>query len=601
MAKPKGKGLGAPLNTEDNRDIAFAAVARALNIDKATHPKKNITDISMLTVEDQKDKGTCVGQAEGKDAEFQNFLETGKVVQLSKRGLYKLCKLQDGLDAQGTYPRIAANIRVSTGIPREALIKDDNTLPYEKYMQVEITNEIKTSASEFRSKGYSFVTTLEELKTAIDVTKAFNATLFVGDFNNVPVKPLDKNGQYDGTHRIWVIGYEDVEEDGRTRTKVYFLNSWGIKWAKAKKSADRKWLEKGVGWFYFDEFAPLYFRDAIVYLDMPNEIIDFAKKQQFIFPRQLDKGMRGTDVMELQKRLNTEIAQDGDPCFRYKERGEYVFTTYFGTETEKAVQRYQAVKRIVNYGDPKSTGYGRVGKLTLAALNSTQQPGKASQLELWADAIQSFEGWFTPGTNGYPNGSKSFRNNNPGNIKYIGQKRAIGKDSTGFCIFATYEDGRAELIDLLTRAATGKSSIYRPDMTLLQFYEKYAPSSDNNHPLSYASAVAKMIGCSITSKIKDIYAGTAAADTEAGEDATIPNMNNISQSALKIVLLFLIALLGLTTAFSVVWDVTHGGYSDITKILLGSFTAAITLVLGYYFGSPNSNGEDNGGVAGRGK
>ena len=577
--------IGALLNTEDNRDIPLAAVARAIGVDTATHPKKNITDISMLAVEDQEDKGTCVGQSEGKSAEFQNFVETGKVVRLSKRGLYKLCKMQDGIpNEQGTYPRIAAAIKVSTGIPREALVKDDNSLPYAEYLNVEITNDFKTSASEFRSKGYSFVTTLDELKTAIDVTKVFNATLFVGDWSTLPVKPTEADGTFDGTHRIMVFGYEDVEEGGKTRTKVYFLNSWGLKWAKSKKSADKKLLEKGIGYFYWDEFAAGWYRDGIVYLDMPNEIIDYAKAQTYIFPRQLDKGMDGTDVMELQKRLAKETAKDGLPCFRYKVNGVVSYTTYFGDYTEQAVQRYQAAKGIVSSGTPKTTGYGRVGAKTLAALNSQPvTPTSTKLLDKWADAIQSFEGWFPKGTNGYPNGSKSWRNNNPGNIRFIGQKRALRDDGTGFCVFASYADGRAELIDLLVRAATGKSSIYKPDDTLLQFYEKYAPTSDGNYPASYAQAVARMIGVSINSKIKDIYAGTAtAAATVAG--ATIPSMKNITSSATKIVLLYIVGILGLLALAAGMYSILTETFSEAAKIVLASFTGSVTFLLGYYFG-----------------
>lgn len=633
------KGLGALLNTEDNRDIALATVARAIGVDTAKHPKKNITDISMLTVEDQRDKGTCVGQAEGKDAEFQNFIETGKVVQLSKRGLYKLCKMQDGLpNSEGTYPRIAAAIRVSTGVPRESLIKDDNRLPYAEYMDVEVTNDFKTSASEFRSKGYSFVTTLDELKTAIDLTKAFNATLFVGDFNNIPVKPTDKNGQYSGTHRIWIIGYEDVEEKKVTRTKVYFLNSWGIKWAKSKKSADKKLLEKGIGWFYWDEFAPLYFRDGIVYLDMPNEIIDYAKAQQYIFPRQLDRGMRGTDVMELQKRLAEEIAADGQPCFRYKVGGKVSFTTYFGVETEKAVQRYQAVNKIVSAGDPKSTGYGRVGAKTLASLNKKKVSTPEPEVEL--SIIQKPTPNFTKGRGSYKpeiivihvmdgtlTGTDAWFAQT---ASQVSSHYGIGKNGevhqyvkeedqawhAGTVVrpdFKLYKKGvnpnrytigieheGKPLVDDVWPEAMKKASA----KLIAEICERHSIPLDRDHIIGHYQIRASKPNCPALNKgiIDELIELAASLSSNASEEApTQITMNNISSSALKIVLLFLIGLLGLVTAFSIVWDVTHSAFSDITQILLGSFTAAITLVLGYYFGSPNSNEDDNGGIAGRGK
>ena len=114
----------------------------------------------------------------------------------------------------------------------------------------------------------------------------------------------------------------------------------------------------------------------------------------------------------------------------------------------------------------------------------------------WASTIQEFEGWKP--------GSRSFRNNNPGNIRYIGQPSATGKDDKGFCIFKTYQDGFNCLCEILMNACTGKSKVYYPAMTLLQFFEKYAPSSDNNSPDNYAKFVAKRIGVEVNIKIKDL-------------------------------------------------------------------------------------------------
>lgn len=582
----KEYNLGALINEEDNRDIPLSVVASAIGIDTAIHPKKNITDISMLPIEDQKQNGSCVGQAEGKDAEFQNFLETGQVVRLSKRALYALCKAEDGNPGEGTYPRVAAKIRVTVGVPKEALVPDDNSLPHSEFIKVTITDAIKTDASATRSKGYSFVTTLDELKTAIDITKAFNATLQVGDWSSLPVKPSYTNGSNRGNHRIWIFGYEDALNGSKEDTKVYYLNSWGIKWATGKNTADKKLLEKGVGYFWWSEYIG-NFRDGIVYLDMPNEIIDYAKTQAFIFPRQLQRGMKGTDVIELQKRLRKEIATDGLPCYQ-----STVFDTSFGPITEKAVQRYQTVKGIVSSGTSSTTGFGRVGAVTLATLNKNTtpvppSPTSKSQLEKWADAIQSFEGWFT--------GSKSQRNNNPGNIKYIGQKRAIGKDSTGFCIFATYSDGRQELLDLLTRAASGKSTIYNPQMNLIDFYNKYAPSSDNNNPDAYAKAVAKMIGISVYSKIIDIVNGVAKLSSNTSEEVSNLSMNNITGSATKLVLLFIVFILGMMALFAVVWGIVTNQVSEITTAIFASFSGIVGVVVGHYFNKPGDPTISGGG------
>jgi hypothetical protein len=42
--------------------------------------------------------------------------------------------------------------------------------------------------------------------------------------------------------------------------------------------------------------------------------------------------------------------------------------------------------------------------------------------------------------------SRSFRNKNPGNLKWAGQAKAIGHDDKGFAIFATTQDGMDALM-----------------------------------------------------------------------------------------------------------------------------------------------------------
>lgn len=123
-------------------------------------------------------------------------------------------------------------------------------------------------------------------------------------------------------------------------------------------------------------------------------------------------------------------------------------------------------------------------------------PEVKSKIGFWANAIKEMEGWFE--------GSRSFRNNNPGNLKYAGQRNTIGLDNNGFAIFATYEDGWNALVHQLTIAADGRSAVYNPEMTLLEFFKVYAPASDNNHPENYAKFVADKIGVKVGTKIKDL-------------------------------------------------------------------------------------------------
>lgn len=91
-------------------------------------------------------------------------------------------------------------------------------------------------------------------------------------------------------------------------------------------------------------------------------------------------------------------------------------------------------------------------------------------------AIQTAEGY-------YP-GSRSYRNNNPGNLRYAGQLGSSGSDSDGFAVFPTYQAGFQALINQLSLDASR-----HPDWTLAQFVANYAPASDNNDDNSYLNNI----------------------------------------------------------------------------------------------------------------
>lgn len=79
-----------------------------------------------------------------------------------------------------------------------------------------------------------------------------------------------------------------------------------------------------------------------------------------ILERDLERGMEGDGV----KLLQTWLAGD---------KSIYpggLITGFFGPLTQKAVQRYQIANGIVKSGSPSLTGFGRVGPITRASLNS---------------------------------------------------------------------------------------------------------------------------------------------------------------------------------------------------------------------------------------
>ncbi|MBI2612370.1 fibronectin type III domain-containing protein [Candidatus Kaiserbacteria bacterium] len=84
-----------------------------------------------------------------------------------------------------------------------------------------------------------------------------------------------------------------------------------------------------------------------------------ASAQTTVFTQQMSVGSRGAQVSELQSFLATKTSH----------YPEGLVTGYFGVLTQAAVQRFQCAEEIVCSGTPLSTGYGRVGPMTLVQLN----------------------------------------------------------------------------------------------------------------------------------------------------------------------------------------------------------------------------------------
>ncbi len=124
----------------------------------------------------------------------------------------------------------------------------------------------------------------------------------------------------------------------------------------------------------------------------------------------------------------------------------------------------------------------------------------------WAEGIKKHEGWYV--------GSRSYRNNNPGNFRYpqgstyIKSLGAIGRDKDGFAIFKNQDAGWNALLQFLRDAKANKLISYRAYAkkmarpgsicTISDFFHVYAPSSDDNNPIAYAKAVVSHIGDGVT-------------------------------------------------------------------------------------------------------
>jgi hypothetical protein len=122
-----------------------------------------------------------------------------------------------------------------------------------------------------------------------------------------------------------------------------------------------------------------------------------------------------------------------------------------------------------------------------------------SVLEIMAGAIRDWE-------SGGDLQARSYRNNNPGNLRWFNEvdtipwEGATALDAQNHVIFASYADGWNALIHQLSLAFSGGSSVYSPRDTLYQFFAKYAEENSVN----YARFVAARLGVSAETQLQNI-------------------------------------------------------------------------------------------------
>lgn len=120
-----------------------------------------------------------------------------------------------------------------------------------------------------------------------------------------------------------------------------------------------------------------------------------------------------------------------------------------------------------------------------------------TKIEKFCQAVKEHEGW-------YP-GSRAFRNHNPGNFRCSSLMTELGaiRCDDNFSVFKNDEAGWKALVQFITLACENQLRAYK-DKTIYGFFEVYAPSGDNNTPRRYAEIVAKAVGVSPDSKMKDL-------------------------------------------------------------------------------------------------
>ncbi len=126
-----------------------------------------------------------------------------------------------------------------------------------------------------------------------------------------------------------------------------------------------------------------------------------------------------------------------------------------------------------------------------------------------AAAIQNREGYYA--------GSRSFRNNNPGNLRYVGQAGATS-DPDGFAVFSSYVAGLQALkSQIVLDASRGSDAAGRPVNTLSDLISSWAPASEND-TAGYIAAVSGSTGFDPSAPLSSLGSGAAylPASVEGG-------------------------------------------------------------------------------------
>lgn len=150
----------------------------------------------------------------------------------------------------------------------------------------------------------------------------------------------------------------------------------------------------------------------------------------------------------------------------------------------------------------------------LRGLGTPIQVLPQSAVSTIAGTIQQVEGYYPPGAVvggvSYPSGSLAYQNNNPGNLRFVGQAGAV-QGTGGFARFDSYDDG--------VNALNNQIQLYAGrGMTISDMMKVYAPSDDGNNPASYAATIAAALGVSADTPLPNL-AGDAASSSDPFTDA----------------------------------------------------------------------------------
>jgi len=263
--KDRYYSLGCQKDPLDLRDIPMALVLPAIPI-----PKRFDYTPLMTPVRSQGHEGTCVAFASVVGVkEYQDKKEYHKLIELSPRFVYSLCKKFDGApQEEGTYPRIAMKVLLNYGVCLESF------WPYHVHQKDRPKRGAGKSAKRYRIRAYARLKAILEMKRSLMVNGPFLAGVKVFEswfnkrvkINGIIPMPKPKE-ELLGGHAICIMGFDDVKGFFK------FKNSWG-----------RGWADRGYGYLSY-EYLSRYCRDAWSATDLIENPKALVKKREEVLLR----------------------------------------------------------------------------------------------------------------------------------------------------------------------------------------------------------------------------------------------------------------------------------------------------------------------------
>lgn len=176
-----------------------------------------------MQVEDQGQQGSCRGHSGSSCVEFVNWIETKRMVQLSRAYMYYATQKEDGISGdRGSTINGGVKVLRQYGIPRE------EHWPYPSSYDPRPPGGWEQQyqrAAEFKINSHTFLTTAE------DTVQYLRGGIGPVDIGVSWGGEVDSRGVFQwrpggGGHAIALLGWK---QDGRDMY-VWLLNSWGTRW-----------------------------------------------------------------------------------------------------------------------------------------------------------------------------------------------------------------------------------------------------------------------------------------------------------------------------------------------------------------------------------